>query len=383
MLGWFEGKPDKDFDDLITDALALPAQAEQQERWRAALARTCVVVGKLKKAEEILRQSANASKSVSADLRMGHFYFDQKKWAEAAAEYSRALERERTNSLALYLRGIALVRAGQVREGRVLAEQARLVLLADEAERYNLIEALIERGLTTEANEERRIMTRTCTFRSIYATNAYSALGNEAARQKRPLEAARCFRRVYLNLMLRGGAFIDSTAYLRVPGLARFHEARGLLFAGKLDAAIKEGQRALEYMPHDIGLVIELVRALDQAKRKTDADKLFEAMFARHQTSCADYPKAADFHNRLAWLAVRCGRQLEVALKHAQQATDLSPDSPGFLDTLAEVHFQRGEQEEALKAIKRALRIAPDHAYYRAQLKRMEAGDPRADLPEQ
>ena len=63
-------------------------------------------------------------------------------------------------------------------------------------------------------------------------------------------------------------------------------------------------------------------------------------------------------------------------------AVHLSPENAGYLDTLAEVLFQRGEQAEALRLIRRCVELAPTREYFRRQLKRIEAGDPKVDVVE-
>jgi cytochrome c-type biogenesis protein CcmH/NrfG len=62
---------------------------------------------------------------------------------------------------------------------------------------------------------------------------------------------------------------------------------------------------------------------------------------------------------------------------------ELTPKAAGTLDTLAEVHFQRGEKADALAAIGKAIEAAPKAPYFAAQKKRIEAGDPKAELPRQ
>ena len=85
--------------------------------------------------------------------------------------------------------------------------------------------------------------------------------------------------------------------------------------------------------------------------------------------------------NQLAWLSACCKRDLEKGLAHARQAVALSADSSAYHDTLAEVLFQLGKKDEAVKAQKKAIELAPRRAYFRKQLKRIEAGDPKAPLP--
>ena len=382
---WFEeGKADRDFDLLLAEVQSgknIPAQ--ERERWPAVLARTCVVVGKEKQAEEVLRSAAKTGKSGTAYRQLADFYFERRRWSEAAAEYGRVLGLDRTDFLALYLRGAALIRAGQGKEGRALTEQARLLPLADEAARYNLAVGLIRHRLRDEANPEWLVMARTAPFGSIYTSNGVGYLAAWALRQKKPLEAARYYRRLVVNHAMGGGMFLDATSDLRVPARALQYQARGLLAEGQLGAALAEVKKALEYLPEDTSLVSELVRALDRAKRKPDADKLFEDVLGRHQKACVDFPKSADCHNRLAWLLVRSGRRLDQALRHARTATTLLPESAAYLDTLAEVLFQRGERDEAIAVMKRVVKLAPGQPYFAAQQKRIEAGNRDADLPEQ
>jgi predicted Zn-dependent protease len=381
---WFEeGKAGKELDALINEvesSATLPPA--ERERWPAALARTCLAVGKAKKAEEVLQAAARKANTAAAYLSLADFYLERKQWTEAAAEYENALQRERASYLALYLRGVALGKLGQAREARALRERARLVVLADEAGRYALARALDRLGLQAESMEEWLLLMRTSQFRSIYAANAANALAVWSARHRRPADAARYYRRLYLNLGLEGGAFIDDTANLRVPAWSHLYQGQALLAAGKLDAALEEGKVVLEYMPEEIGLVIDLVRAFDRAKRKADADRLFDEVYARLAGACKSAPKSAGCHNRLAWLGCRCARRLDAALEHAKTATTLMPDYAGYLDTLAEVHFQRGDQADAVSAMKRAVKLAGGQAYYAAQLKRIEAGDRTADVPE-
>jgi hypothetical protein len=59
----------------------------------------------------------------------------------------------------------------------------------------------------------------------------------------------------------------------------------------------------------------------------------------------------------------------------------LAPTSTNYFDTLAEVHFQRGDKDKAVAAERRAIELASKKSYYRKQLKRMEAGDPAVERP--
>ncbi len=45
------------------------------------------------------------------------------------------------------------------------------------------------------------------------------------------------------------------------------------------------------------------------------------------------------------------------------------------------VHFQRGEKDKALELMKKCVELEPQTEYFRKQLKRFEAGDPAAEVP--
>jgi tetratricopeptide (TPR) repeat protein len=71
-------------------------------------------------------------------------------------------------------------------------------------------------------------------------------------------------------------------------------------------------------------------------------------------------------------MSAKCSRRLEEALKHAQKAVELSPDKAAYVDTLAEVHFQRGDRDEAIRHIRRCIELEPDSQYFHEQLTRFE-----------
>jgi tetratricopeptide (TPR) repeat protein len=93
--------------------------------------------------------------------------------------------------------------------------------------------------------------------------------------------------------------------------------------------------------------------------------------------------------NNVAWIIATSEHPgpeaLDTALRLAERAVDETNRSEAnILDTLAEVHFQRGEARAAVDAIEEAIRIEPDEAYYRGQRDRFlgrRAPDDRPDPP--
>jgi membrane associated rhomboid family serine protease len=93
--------------------------------------------------------------------------------------------------------------------------------------------------------------------------------------------------------------------------------------------------------------------------------------------------------NDLAWLIAtetdHDRHDLDVALRAAERAVaETGRREPNILDTLAEVHFQRGEREAALEVIEEAIRLDPDEPYYWGQRDRFlgrRGPDDRPDPP--
>ena len=93
--------------------------------------------------------------------------------------------------------------------------------------------------------------------------------------------------------------------------------------------------------------------------------------------------------NNLAWILATgedpAREELDVALRLARRAVaDTGRSQPNILDTLAEVHFQRGEREDAVLVIEEAMALDPDEPYYRGQRDRFlgrRDPDDRPDPP--
>lgn len=83
--------------------------------------------------------------------------------------------------------------------------------------------------------------------------------------------------------------------------------------------------------------------------------------------------KDANTLNALAWNTALANTHLDLALEAAKRAAKLEPKSFEILDTLAEVHFRRGEAAEAIAVAKRALALEPGSTYLKEQLARFQA----------
>lgn len=71
-------------------------------------------------------------------------------------------------------------------------------------------------------------------------------------------------------------------------------------------------------------------------------------------------PASPNAYNALAWSLAVYGTNLNEALNLARQAVEADPQNWSYLDTLAWVHFRRGEWDQAEMALKKGIEL-PGH----------------------
>jgi rhomboid protease GluP len=91
--------------------------------------------------------------------------------------------------------------------------------------------------------------------------------------------------------------------------------------------------------------------------------------------------------NKTAWTLATEGkpdeRALGMALQLAERAVEATDSrDPNVLDTLAEVHFQSGRNDEAVAVIDAAIELAPQEPYFREQRRRFTGDRAAGDRPE-
>jgi tetratricopeptide (TPR) repeat protein len=357
-----------------------PVIPEERQARLLAVAAAAAAANREALAKTYLEKAA-AQGSAAALLRLGDGLAAKKDWEGAAGRYAEAWAKDHNDPLPLFLRGHALARAGKEKEGALWMERARLLPLGNEQVRYTFAEALTDRGLTDEARRQRDLLIRLSQPGSYYTGDALRQSALDAAERRDYVKAADQHEKSMLRCLDVRIFFAEEGAYVAVPEAVHRYRARGLVAAGRLDEAQKEMALCEAALPDDVELPCLVVPALEKAGRRKEADELFGRCLALHEKQCRDYPKSAREHNALAWLCACCRRELDKGLEHAQRAVELTPDAPGYLDTLGEVYFQRGDKEKALAAARKCAELDPKAEYYKRQIKRIEAGDPKAELP--
>lgn len=341
------------------------------------------------------------AKSPPATLRLGDLAAKKGKWLMASTFYFQSfregikelaqdkvgfgIAREVQPALALYLYGHALGNLGLESDSQRRTTQAHLLPLGNSYVRHHLARELQKRGHHEAAAREHLHLRRLCEPMLLNphaaTSEGFRAAGSELAK-KQPLKAADEFEKAFLTVLRSEVNFAREMAHVTVPAYVMRLRALGLAKEGKYDESVREARRCLEVLPGDVDLARQLVLILEQGDRKKDADELFESTKAVYETIVKGHPKAALAYNRLAWLAATCRRDLDRGLAVARKAVELAPDNADYYDTLAEVLFQSGKKTEALEAQKKAMKLAPKRKDLEKQLKRIEAGDPRAPREE-
>jgi Flp pilus assembly protein TadD len=380
----FDGRATvKDITDLAAAVEKVPGQTAPEEREGRLLALAAgASAGKHDELARSFLERAAQGGSAAALLRLGDHLAANKEWPAAAQRYAEAWAKDPNDPLPLFLRGHALTRAGKEKEGDLWKERARLLPLGNEPVRHAFADALAQRGHLDEARRQRDLLVKLCQPGSFYAGDALRQTALETAARD-PLKAADLHEKAMLRALDVRISFQDAGAYVAVPAAVHRLRVRGLIAAGKLDDARKEIALCEAALPDDVELPCATVPLLEKAGRNKEADELFARCKALHEALCRDYPSSAREHNALAWLSACCRRELDRGLEHAQKAVTLAPQSAGYQDSLGEVYFQRGDREKALAAARKAAELEPKSEYFKRQIKRIEAGDPKAPLPPQ
>jgi tetratricopeptide (TPR) repeat protein len=317
-------------------------------------------------------------------VRLGDLLAGKQEWMRAAECYHRSwlAPENGIDPLSLYLEGDALVKAGRLREGKRRIEQAHLAPLGETGFRYGLFDRLGERAHRKAARREITLTARLAeaTSEGYYSVAMYH-LARSAAARKDYFHAAQAYEQTMFSDLSEVGVHFGLVGTVRMSSEIHRLRACGFLVAGKAAEASRDIELALTAQPGNMDVAVTLVPELERRGRKKEADTLFDRCLEPHEKTCRDYPHCAESHNSAAWMSACCRRYLDKALAHSQKAVELAPAYAGYLDTLAEVHFQRGDKDKAIAAEKHAIELDPKKPYYRKQLKRLEAGDPTAERP--
>ncbi|MCH7726258.1 MAG: hypothetical protein IH991_07245 [Planctomycetes bacterium] len=361
-----------EFDDLVDDAekLALSIQDARRNGLLSTIGTTSMRRGNLETAQRCLVAVDLERSTWLVNHLLGDVYRMREQWADAAKSYKASWERDRDQLRGLYLAGEMLIRAGSDEEGQRLKQQASLMAL-DSRARSSMTRSLRLAGLD-DADEQYELLLRTAPCQHLEWGEAAFNLSDSRLNSS-VADAADLLQHTVLDDLLLNYYFRDDRWYLSAPLSVHKRHARAAIAAKDFGRASREIELALVAAPANTQLTEDLLPLLNDAGQGKLAGELFNKLFEGYSKAIQQYPESAVLHNNLAWLSARCGRRLDDALKHATQAVKLAPDNSGHLDTLAEVHFHRGNRENAVRHARRALKLKPLDDNLKKQLKRFQS----------
>lgn len=365
--------------------------------WLRSLAETCIAKGDTPLGIAYLEKEAAETGGLEAGrdraghgpvgraaslplIRIGDVHARERRWRQAAEAYHRAAAIDSRVALPQYLEGHALEQAGDVDRGRALMRLASMLPLGNTAGREDLAAGLEMRGLQDAADTEWETILRLGDFGSWEGSSAWAVktaakkTGNRRATTD-PRSAAALFQRMLLYLLKTNASYLNAREYVDVVHVIHRLRAQGLVADGQVDAAWWEIEQAQAAQPGDADFVADMAARLAAAGRTAEADTVFDGCFSAYERVCRAFPRSAQHHNGLAWLAARCGRRLDEGRRHAEAAVELDPRQAAYLDTLAEVHFRLGNRARAIALEKQAVDREPDNPEFRKRLQRFERGD--------
>jgi tetratricopeptide (TPR) repeat protein len=137
----------------------------------------------------------------------------------------------------------------------------------------------------------------------------------------------------------------SSTAYGK---LAAIHNRKG-----EKDEAIVQYRKAISIDPENAAAYLNLGMLLEAKDVLNESIDAYKKVIELNPSSPVAY-------NNLAWLyATKIQDKLEDALKLAEKAKELAPNSAAIIDTLGMIYYRNGMNDEALPELETAVKGAP------------------------
>ncbi len=121
---------------------------------------------------------------------------------------------------------------------------------------------------------------------------------------------------------------------------------------------------------NDGSLADDFFPALRKMGLIKEHDEWFKNSWDRLTAVLAQFSNSDNTCNTAGWLAGRAQRNLDQAEKLVAKALALNPDQSAYLDTMAEIHFAKGQREQALEWSAKAVNFTPGNSQLRRQHER-------------
>ncbi len=315
-------------------------------------------------------------------LDFGDFLMERGRHKDAAKAYYDGWLRFPDNPILLYQSGRALLASGDKIEGHRRVAQSHWVPLGNAQMRGRFLDFLAVRGQRADLKRERDVTLLSVWYWERMRGNVWgqvvrsSTILNDFDRAANATE-----RNLHFMLKTPGMSFVEGAGYISVPMSTKALRARERLRTGQREAAFRETKEVLTVMPGHVELLVTIVPEFERDGRKDEAESLFRSVWAAYRKVIADYPESAWAYSSAAFAAAGCQRELDTALTYAKKAVALEPDVRTYAETLAEVHFRRGERDEAVRLLQPLATLDHRNAYYKRLLERYQRGDIHSIMP--
>ena len=136
----------------------------------------------------------------------------------------------------------------------------------------------------------------------------------------------------------------------------------------------RDGQNALKQFHRALEIDANLSETLTLLGTLYTANGKFDAAETHYKRAIALAPKEAIAYHGLAYLYGQHNRNLAKAVELAHHATEQSPNSAPYYNTLSWLCYKVGKYDEAETAILKAIELAPANPLYREGLKEIRQG---------
>ncbi|MDO5675268.1 MAG: tetratricopeptide repeat protein [bacterium] len=321
--------------DTLKQALEVNPNAPEALRAMAVLqARNKDYAG----AERNLRKILEATpEDVRTLVEIGDLFYNSGDLDRAEQEYAALIEKTKHNP-AGYLRLSAL---HMIKKDAAAAEKVLRQGYETNPDEPTLLTALVQVLMAADKNAAAEEVSRQAINRQPEKAIGYATLGQVFAQEKKYAEAEAMFRK----------------AITMEPGWLAPYNALARLFLSqdKQDQAIQELENLRNADPNNMTAYLSLALLYENGGNPAKAVTLYRELLAKN-------PDAWVALNNLAFLLSNnpSAKELDEALRLAEQANKLRPREPAVMDTLAWVQYRRGAINEALALVEDILTSNPE-----------------------
>ncbi len=287
------------------------------------------------------------------------------RWAEAAAEWMRLVERNPGYPPVRAYAASCFRRAGDEAAAAVQERIIELMALGETDAQSECAGAYALAGDFERAGLWWRRAAVECTHNSLGFLKAIHYLNQQAFAAEDWKTAAVLAEALALQEAMSGNESYGTPVIYGVSAALRMridaNMSRYFSLLGEDRAAAVAGIERTAVMPFaDLSLADYFFAPMRASGLVKQHDEAFERLWANLTKRIARYPGSDNTRNSAAWLASRANRRLDEAGNYLEKALENHPRQAAYLDTMAEAHFARGDREKAVEFSARAVLEEPE-----------------------